>query len=229
MRPAAVLVGVRPPTLRQWQAWARREPALRHLSYERLRAELAPGPCRRERADVLLAALWRLTRHDRDAGAVLVACLVPGLGAIATRYQRSLGYDEAFMLGVAAVWDRIARFGPPDSHVAYRLLWLAGRRVHRAAVTEREQAGRHQPLADHDTVVTEPDVPVRVTLGDAVGVRVVSRRDAWLIWATHCAGLTVAEAAGLLGMGYEQAKKRRQRADDALKSWLETDGGNVPA
>jgi hypothetical protein len=224
-----VLVGVRPPTLRQWRAWAGREPVLRCLSYERLRAELVPGRCDRARVDVLLAALWRLTRHDRDAGGVLVACLVPGLRAIAVRYQHRLGREEAFMLAVAAVWDRVARFGPPASHVAYRLLWLAGRRVHHAAVSEREHAGRHQPLMPdhHAAVIDPPGVPVGVTLADAVDAGVIGRRDAWLVWVTHGAGLTVAEAAGLLGIGCEAAKKRRQRADTALKTWLETSDGTA--
>lgn len=228
MRPEVVLVGVRPPTLRQWRRWAGCEPALRGLSYERLRAELVPGRCDRARTDVLLAALWRLSHQDRDAGAVLVACLVPGLRAIAVRYQRRLGRDEAFTLAVSAVWDRVARFGPPAGHVAYRLLWLAGRRVHRAAVGERDHARRRQAITvDHHPRAGPPEVPVSVTLAEAVNAGIIGRRDAWLVWATHCAGLAVAEAAGLLGLGYEAAKKRRQRADAALKCWLDDGDGTA--
>lgn len=215
-----------PPTRRQWQAWGRHEVALRGISYERLRAELAPGRRSRPRADLLLAALWRVARHDREAGRILLACLLPGLRAIVSRFQRTVGYDEAFAIAVAALWERIARFDPPTSHVAYGLLWLAGRRVHHVANSRQAEIVRCQPVTDDETpVVVSPEVSAKVTLGQAVTAGVICRQDAWLVWATHCAGLTVAQAAGPLGLGYEQAKKRRQRAAAALKVWLEADEG----
>jgi DNA-directed RNA polymerase specialized sigma24 family protein len=214
-----------PPTRRQWLAWVRREPVLVGMSYEQLRTELTPGHSSSARADVLLAALWRLTRHDREAGRLLLACLLPGVRAIAGRYRCSLGHEEAFAVAVAALWERIARFDPPTSHVAYRLLWLAGRRVHRAAESQRDTVARYQPLTSDETLVdVMPEVSAKVTLGEAVSAGVVTRRDAWLVWATYGAGLTVAEAAALLGLHYEQAKKRRQRADAALGAWLGGDG-----
>jgi len=226
MRPLEkALARALPPAHRQWQAWVRQEPALCRVTYEQLRADLVPGLSSRPHADVLLAALWRLAHRDREAGRVLLACLLPGVRAIATRYQHRLGYEEAFTVAVAGLWERIAHFDPPASHVAYRVLWLAGRRVHRAARDRREDVARSRPLTRDETVVeVSQEVSIGVTLGEAVSAGIVTRRDAWLVWATHCAGLTVAEAAMLLGLGYEQAKKRRQRADAALKAWLGASG-----
>lgn len=214
------------PTRRQWQAWARREPVLRPLTYDQLRALL--DVARRTphaRADALLAALWRLAHHDRDAGRVLLACLLPALRAVAARYRRTLGDEEAFTVAVTAAWDRVARFDPPTSHVAYRLQWLAGRRVHQAATRQREHAARQQHLTDEllAFAATPEGLPVRVLLGEAVDAGIVSRQGAWLVWATDCAGLSIGEAAGLLGIGYEATKKQRQRAAAALRGWLDTD------
>jgi DNA-directed RNA polymerase specialized sigma24 family protein len=198
---------------------------LRGLTYEQFRAELTPGCGSRERADEQLAALWRLARCDDEAGQALLAVLVPGFRAIAGRYQRSLGWDEAFAIAVGGAWERIARFDPPRSHVTYRLLWLAGRRVHRAAVDqEADGVGRPVVTGNETRSETGPEVSVSVTLLEAVRSEVVTRHDAWLVWATHCAGLALADAAELLGLGYEQAKKRRQRARAALETWLMLDG-----
>lgn len=224
------------PTRRQWQGWARREPVLRALTYDELRAVLAVAPVTPAAgADRVLGALWRLARHDPDAGRLLLVCLVPALRAVAGRYRDALGQEEAFTVAVAAVWDRVARYRPFERDVAYRLQWLAGRRVHRAAVRERVHASyREHPCAVRDPVrahqSSDPEtaatgtpegLPVRVLLAQAVGAGIVSQRDAWVVWATEVAGLGLEEAACLAGMGYEAAKKARQRAKARLRSWLE--------
>jgi hypothetical protein len=224
------------PTRRQWQGWARREPVLRTLTYDQLRtlldvATATPGL----RADGVLAALWRLARHDREAGRLLLVCLAPGLRSVAGRYRDTLGQQEAFTVAVAAVWDRVARHRPFERDVAYRLQWLAGRRVHRAAVRERVHAShREHPCAVWDPVRAHQSsdveaaatgipegLPVRVLLAEAVGAGIVSQRDAWVVWATEVAGLGLGEAAERAGMGYEAAKKARQRATARLRAWLE--------
>jgi len=220
----ATLARTLPPTRRQWRGWQDRERALRGVTYERLRVELADRRTPRARADGLLAALWRLARHDRDAGRVLLASLLPGARSIAAGYRRSLGYDEALTVAVAALWDRIARFDPPARNVAFRLVWLAGRRVNDTATARRAHAARHRLLTSPDTTPSGPaGLPVRVLLGQAVNAGVVTREGAWLTWATRCAGITLAEAAELLGIGYEAAKKRRQRTEAALAGWLGVD------
>jgi hypothetical protein len=216
------LAGAPRPTRRQWRAWTRREPVLECLTYEQLRSELdiATGTSR-ARSDALLGALWRLARCDPDAGGVLLACLLPALGSVAGRYRRTLGYEEAMSVAAAAVWDRVARFDPPTDSVAYRLRWLAGRAVHRAALRQRGEAGRRQPLAE-DTPGTAAGLPVRVLLGEATDAGVVPGRGAWLVWVTYCEGLSLSEAAELLGVSYDAAKQRRQRAARRLRAWLDT-------
>lgn len=216
-----ILAGAPRPTRGQWRAWTRREPVLAGLGYEQLRGELAvDAGTPRARNDVLLGALWRLARSDAGAGGVLLACLAPALGAVAGRYRRTLGVDEALAVAAAAVWDRVARFDPPTENVAYRLRWLAGRAVHRAAIRQRDHAGRHQPLTE-DTPGPAAGLPVRVLLGEAAGAGVVSRRAAWLLWVTNCEGLSLAEAAGLLGVSYDAAKQCRRRAALRLRAWLD--------
>jgi hypothetical protein len=66
-------------------------------------------------------------------------------------------------------------------------------------------------------------VPPLVLLRQAIARGAVTPRGAWLVWATRCAGLSLAEAGRLLDLGYEAAKKCRQRTEAALAAWLTTD------
>jgi DNA-directed RNA polymerase specialized sigma24 family protein len=193
------------------------------LTYEQLRAKTQGGQgAPVGRADVLLGALWRLSRQDGDAGRVLLACLAPAARAVASAYWHSLGNEEAFAIAIAAMWDRIARFDPYEHYVAYRLKWLARRHVNKAATERREHRSHTRPLTDDVTAPIEPTgLPVLMLLSEAADVGAVTRRGAWLTWATHCEGLSLAQAAELAGIGYEAAKKSRQRAGKSLRGWLE--------
>lgn len=224
------------PTRRQWQEWARREPVLRPLSFDQFRALLAVAPATPAAgADRLLGALWRLASHDPEAGRLLLVCLLPALRSVAGRYRDTLGSQEAFTVAVAAVWDRVARHRPFERDVAYRLQWLAYRRVHRAAVRERAHASRRadpvvrdpvhgRPPGDTEAVQgtgTPEGLPVQVLLAQAAQARIVSQRDAWVLWATEVAGIGLGQAAELAGMSYQAAKKARQRAKARLREWLD--------
>lgn len=223
MRLDAAFTRMPPPTRRQWQTWTSREPALRGLSYEQLRAELDTDWCASTgRADELLAGLWRVARQDVDAGRVLLACLLPGARSTAAGYRRCLGYDEALAIAVEAMWDRIARFDPFDREVAFRLKWLARRRVHEATIKMREHGDRCRPLTDQVKLPAAPSgLPVLVLLGEAADAAVVSRRGVWLVWATRCAGMSLVEAAELAEVAYDTAQKSRRRAELRLRCWLE--------
>lgn len=210
------------PRRGRWRAWQLREPELRDVQRDQLQAGRDPGG----NADELLAGLWRLARHDGNAGALLLACLGPGTRRIARMYGRTLGRDEATAIALAAIWDRIARFDPPPQRVAQRLLWLAGRNVHRATIRRRAELRHSIPTADHHTLPAAPvGEPTLVLLRHAVAAGIVTPEGAWLTWATRCIGLALAEAGGVLDLGYEATKKRRQRAEAALSAWL---GGDHP-
>jgi len=211
------------PSRRRWRAWQLREPALRDVRWDQFQAGRDPDG----NPDELLASLWRLAHHDSEAGALLVACLGPGSRRIARMYGRTLGRDEATAIAIAAMWDRVARFDPPPQRVAHRLLWLAGRDVHRATVRRRIEIRRSTPAADHHAPPAAPSgEPLLVLLRQAVAAGIVTAEAAWLTWATRCAGLALANAGGLLDLGYEATKKRRQRAEAALAAWLGADHPN---
>jgi hypothetical protein len=68
------------------------------LSWERLRAELAGGDPGRQ--DEMLAALVRVARWDRQAVAVVVGALAPGVRARIARYAPGLPGDDAWSIAV---------------------------------------------------------------------------------------------------------------------------------
>lgn len=214
---------VSPPTRRQWAAWRLTEPALRRTHPGHLRIGLTSSRAPDVDPDRTLAALWRIARHDAGAGALLVACLAPGTERIGREYGRSLGRDEAEAIAVVTIWDRVARFDPYPHHVAHRLLWLARRHVHRVAVLRRTQSHELAADASLHVRVDAAGVPPLVLLRQAVTAGAGTARGAWLVWATRCAGLSLGDAGQLLGLGYEAAKKCRQRTEAALAAWLTTD------
>lgn len=79
----------------------------------------------------------------------------------------------------------------------------------------------------------EDTVAAGLILDHAAQAGVIAPIDAALIAATRLAGLTIREAADLIGIDPEAAKKRRQRVEPALAAWWLTmdmpDHGAVPA
>jgi hypothetical protein len=212
----AALASSRPPR-RRWRAWTTTEPALAGLSWQRLRDELRHGPPARQ--DELLAALVRIARHDAEAVTAVVACLVPGLRARIARHAPGLPTDEAWAIAVAGVCTAIGIGDLPRTFVANRLLEAAKRQLQRAVQTEvawHNQAREVPELADR-TRVDEPSAAL--ILDTAVRAGVINPSDAALIHTTAIAGHSLAFAARQLGISYETAKKRRQRAGHRLAAW----------
>jgi hypothetical protein len=207
------------PTRTQWDAWTRSEPSLAGFTYRDLRHVLRTG-CQ-DRKDELLGALVRATQVDPGAFGVVAACLLPGLRRRVARYAPSLDRQEAFAVLVDALYEAVAGYdAAKDSQfVAGGLLALPTRRLRRAATDQRSWSLH----ARHDTDTASPapaaELSAAAMLASAVDAGVVTGRDARLILDTRIGGHSLREAAQRLGLRYETAKKRRQRAEARWATW----------
>jgi hypothetical protein len=127
--------------------------------------------------------------------------------------------DDAWAIAVGAVCTAISAGDQPQTFVAHRLLDAAKRQLQRAVKTEvawNDQTHEIPALADR-TRVDEPSAAL--ILNTAVQAGVINPSDAALIHTTTIAGHSLAFAASQLGISYETAKKRRQRAGHCLAAW----------
>lgn len=207
------------PSRRQWRNWTRHEPGLAGLDYDRLRRERRHGTDNRK--DELLAALVRLAHGNPDAVAVVVACLLPGLRALVARHARGLDRTEALAIAVTALCESVTHHQTDETtFVAGRLLQLPKRRLKRAARVHDAWRQHSRQVPDVGTSgVAQVGLTAAVVLRLGVDAGVLTASDAWLIYATRVAGHELAWAGWRLGVSYETAKKRRQRAETRLAAW----------
>jgi hypothetical protein len=207
------------PTRMQWDAWTRQEPTLAGLTYQDLRQELRPGNDQRQ--DELLAALVRVSHTDPGAFGVLAACLLPGLRHRIARYAPSLDRQDALAVIVDALYETVVDYDATDDcrFVAGELLALPTRRLRRAVADQRSW-NLH---GHHDTDPISPtgglELSAAAMLASAVDAGVITGRDAQLILHTRIAGRSLHETARRMDLGYETAKKRRQRAEARWATW----------
>lgn len=209
-------MGALEPSRRLWRNWQRLEPSLQQLTYRRLRATLSDQCQRMERRrDELLAALVRLAQDgDHLAGAVVIDCLQPGVRKRAARYRMGLSPDEARAELNVGLWEAIVTIDTKaPRHVASRLLERATDRLRRKARANLDRRSRF--LNDSDGhLAQQPDdggdladlVALLVTVA-----KVVPPIDVALVVAVDVRGELIRDAAHQLGLGYEAARKRRQR------------------
>jgi DNA-directed RNA polymerase specialized sigma24 family protein len=216
------------PTRTQWDAWTQREPSLAGLTYADLRRVLRTG-CQ-DRKDELLGALVRTTHADPGAFGVVAACLLPGLRRRIARYAPSLDRQEALAVMVDALYEAVAGYDTAEDSrfVAGGLLALPTRRLRRAATDQRAWSLH----AHHDTDTASPapaaELSAAAILASAVHAGVVTDQDAQLILETRIAGHSLREAGQRLGLRYETAKKRRQRAEARWATWWTNSATPVP-
>jgi hypothetical protein len=207
------------PTRARWDAWTQREPALVDLAYHDLRSELRAAT--QSRQDELLGALVRLVQADPRAFGVLATCLLPGLRHRIVRRAPSLDRQEALAVMVGALYEAVVRYDTAqhDLYVAENLLALPTRRLRRAVVAHRtwsDHAQHNDDVAPHER---GPELSPGALLGSAVDAKVLTEQDARLIFDTRIAGRTLPEVARRIGLHYDAAKKRRQRAEAAWAAW----------
>jgi hypothetical protein len=216
------------PTRAQWGAWTRREPSLVGLTYGDLRRVLRTG-CQ-YRKDELLGALVRATHADPGAFGVVAACLLPGLRRRIARYAPTLDRQDALAVVVDALYEAVAIYETTEQFrfVAGALLELPTRRLRRAVADQRSWSAHARDDADPTSTAAGVELSAPAMLAAAVGAGVIAGRDAQLILETRIAGWSLREAARRLGLGYEAAKKRRQRAEARWAAWWTSSATLVP-
>jgi hypothetical protein len=207
------------PTRTQWDAWTRREPTLAGLTYKDLRHELRAGT--EQRQDELLAALVRMAKTDSTAFNVVAACLLPGIRHRIARHAPWLERQDAVAVMVDALHEAVRRYNvdEPRRFVAGKLLALPTRRLRHAVAAHQAWSVNIRRTAEDVAHADGPELSAATLLGAAVDAGVVAEHDARLIHDTRITGRPLREVARHVGLGYEAAKKRRQRAEAAWVAW----------
>lgn len=207
------------PTRARWDAWTQHEPSLAGLAYCDLRSELRAA--RPARQDELLGALVRLVQADPRAFGALAACLLPGLRHRIVRHAPSLDRQDALAVMVGALYEAVVSYDTAQHHpyVAENLLALPTRRLRHAVAAQRTWSGHTEHNCDVAPHERGPELSPGALLASAVDARVLTEQEARLIFDTRIAGRTLPEAARRIGLRYEAAKKRRQRAEAAWVAW----------
>jgi hypothetical protein len=206
-----------------WAAWQTIEHGLAGVSYAALRLHLLDRSCPPERKDAWLCALVRLAKADSDAALCVTACLYPGLCGIVRRYSDVLGVGDTWGELLASLARRVTRYDVEHrpQHVAANLLWDARHDLSRCA--RRELAWHRRVELTTDFAAEQHDVGTPDVLEAAASAGTLKSVDATLIRSTRLDGLPLHDVAHLLGISYEAAKKRRQRAEAAWFAWWRPD------
>jgi hypothetical protein len=179
----------------------------------------------------LLDGLVRLVQAQPGAFGVLAACLLPGLRHRIAKHAPSLERQEGLAVMVDALYEAVACYDAAQDHefIAEELLALPTRRLRRAVVAHRTWSGHAQHTGDGAPHAGGPELspsalsPSALSpsalLAFAVDAGVLTEDDARLIRDTRITGRFLPEVARQLGLGYEAAKKRRQRAEARWVAW----------
>jgi DNA-directed RNA polymerase specialized sigma24 family protein len=218
------------PSRRTFRWWKTHQPALAGVDdFAALVAELRDPTTTPEREDARIGALVALARSDNDALVALLIVLLPRLRAKVRRYGIGLDTDDAHAEIIAALISQVRRhnLGRRPHRVAPKLVWYATRQLRQARNRNNAWRTNTVALAGIDTAIpsTGPtrdgvEISAPTTMQIAVRDGILTATDAALITATGLAGLPLRDAAALLGLSYEAARKRRQRAQAALRSYL---------
>jgi hypothetical protein len=194
----------------------------RLIPFDELQAMLLHPSTSFDVRDAVIGAL--VAQSQREGGAATIALagvLLPGLRRAGWALIKSCPGKtddiEAEML--LAFLEAVAACDPGRARLAARLTWLArtgGSRLLRTEMAERAEVGT-------DPVSSAPPRPyghADLVLAHAVGVGVISARDAELIGATRIGDVDLAYVARCQGVEYDALQKRRVRAETSLAVWL---------
>jgi DNA-directed RNA polymerase specialized sigma24 family protein len=222
----AQLDGYEPPRY-LWRQWQRHEPALGGHEFRALRPVLLDRDVPADRKDAVLAALIRCGQRGPDDAARLavIVCLLPGVRRIAGRFADILGWHDALAELLVSLWQQLECLDVDRraDRIASRLLAAGAHRL--AYLARRERVWRDQTSIGQDPDYPAAPVAAVETIGmsHAVSAGVLDSFDAALIEATRLNGLSLMDAAALLGVSYEAAKKRRRRAETTWLCWWAPD------
>jgi DNA-directed RNA polymerase specialized sigma24 family protein len=213
--------------------WARSAPALAGFaSPDALLAYLHREPP--ERTDAPLAALLACAAADRRAGRVCLQAILPALKRQATRLRQPPELrDELWALLLGCAWEAIctypqARRRRVAANLVLEVLHASTRALRRGASPfAAPPPPAQRPLLlglDEAARVAAPPPPrpggAEALLAGAVAAGVLAPAEAELILATRLDGVSLRALAAAGGVGYEQLRKRRQRAEARLRASL---------
>jgi DNA-directed RNA polymerase specialized sigma24 family protein len=225
--------------------WGSEEPA---LAFERLGdlVAFAGGADARRgdgASDPMLAALARRAPSDDLAARVLLQVLLPGLKALAARYQWMGGPEEASAAAVVAAYERIRTY-PIDRRPARiaanvladtrQQLWRRGRRMDRDCLAPTVAALRpsnpepQEPGAGVEVLdlLVDPGASVEAHVDEelpelltwALAEGHLSAEAAELIVQTRAHGVSIAEVCRRTGRSAQTIRRQRLRAEDRLRA-----------
>jgi DNA-directed RNA polymerase specialized sigma24 family protein len=231
---------------RAFARWQECQPELRRFGTPRqLLLFLHSAPA--EQTDAPLLALLELARQERLAGRTLVQVLLPALKVRADRIVHPARLrDEVWELLLFSAWEAICCY-PVERRRVRVAANLVLQVVHRTTRDLRSPLLAHEDIDEHalswlrpDAVATdegtcrrapavsepaaakEPVSPEAVALA-GVEAGVLSAEDADLILLTRVDGICLRVLARTLDVNYDTLRKRRQRAESALRNLLHSD------
>ncbi|MHB1504812.1 MAG: hypothetical protein ACYCTL_13685 [Acidimicrobiales bacterium] len=120
---------------------------------------------------------------------------------------------------LAGLVEGIAKTDPGRERLAARLIWLARNRAKALVAKELSEVGRPGRHLCSE-VPARPYGHPDLVLVEAVAEGVIEAGDAALIGDTRLGGMSLVEAASLLGMAVDSVRHRRRRAEARVVAWL---------
>lgn len=216
---------------RELRAWAADEPALaRFESPDRLIGFLWDRRAASVEKDRVLLALLRLARQESSASRIVLQAMLPGLKTLAAamlkrhpeRGDPALEREELWQVLFVEMLERIKTYPlerRPGS-VAANLILDVKHAVLAEAQRARAAAGElplDEPLEpDEQALRPRPGVDVEEPLRRAVQAKAITAVDAELLLLVDVDGVALREAAGRVGLSYNLARIRIQRARKRL-------------
>jgi hypothetical protein len=220
----------------------------RAVPLDELRAILLhPSTAHPTRDATLSLLLARARREGGTATVALAGVLLFGLRRAVAVFcelcpERVADIEAETLVGLI---EGIAKTDPSRRRLAARLTWLARNRAKQlveAETTEAFSRGERLGSGPHPVAVPETDpgqlahierrpfsaAPPRpfghpdFVLEKAVDEEVICADDAALVGDTRLGQLSLPAAARALGIDHWAARKRRQRAEEALRRWIES-------
>lgn len=211
--------------------WRERARALRRFESPcRLLRFLHAAPPHETNAPLL--SLLHLARDDRLAGRFVLQAILPALRAQARRLAHSAERrDEVWELVLFHAWEAICAY-PPErrTRVAANLVLQVLHDTTRELRRSRSQVDISRASGNVEQLPAFlPPHPSRMQRLVAAGARagVIGERDASLILQTRVDGVDLQALAIKVCVPYPALRKRRARAERALRRWAEVQG-NVP-
>jgi DNA-directed RNA polymerase specialized sigma24 family protein len=223
------------------RAWLANEAALaRFETPDRLIGFLWDTRAPSEEKDRVLLALLRLARRESSASRVVLQAMLPGLKTLAAAMLKrhpehgdpSLEREELWQVLFAEMLERIKTYPlerRPGS-VAANLILDVKHAVLAEAQRARAAAGElplDEPLEpDEQALRPRPGVDVEEPLRRAVAANAITAADVELLLLVDVDGVKLREAAGRMGLSYNLARIRIQRARKRLllflRPWTQT-------